>query len=154
MVFAAMGVKYDVAASSSTASSNRGAGECRAFPSLATILPSNGRSRRYGAYPGEHLAFTKGKQCWDMTDMTTTCESLREISTLRARFPAGRGIRVFVLEPRGLYERSGKSREGRVRSRSCDPHDAERRHRAPDSRPDGYITRDRSSSTARCTAVA
>ena len=119
IVFAAMGVKYDVAKYFTDSFEETGVLDNVAlFLSLAddpsierTITP------RTALTLAEHLAFDKGKQVLViMTDMTNYCESLREISTLRGEIPSLRGE---IPSRKGypgylysnlaeLYERSGK----------------------------------------------
>jgi len=112
IVFAAMGVKYDVARyfiDSFTASGVLN--QVAFFLSLAddpsierTITP------RSALTLAEHLAFNKGYQVLViMTDMTNYCESLREISTLRGEIPSRKGYPGYLYSNLAeLYERSGK----------------------------------------------
>ena len=112
IVFAAMGVKYDVARYFIDSFEDSGVlGNVALFLSLAddpsierTITP------RTALTLAEHLAFTKGKHVLViMTDMTNYCESLREISTLRGEIRVARGIPVTSIQTwLSLYERSGK----------------------------------------------
>lgn len=112
IVFAAMGVKYDVARYfiDSFESSNV-LENVALFLSLAddpsierTITP------RTALTLAEHLAYTKGKHVLViMTDMTNYCESLREISTLRGEIPSRKGYPGYLYSNLAeLYERSGK----------------------------------------------
>jgi V/A-type H+-transporting ATPase subunit B len=112
IVFAAMGVKYDVARFfiDSFESSNV-LENVALFLSLAddpsierTITP------RTALTLAEHLAYTKGKHVLViMTDMTNYCESLREISTLRGEIPSRKGYPGYLYSNLAeLYERSGK----------------------------------------------
>src|SRR5690554_3299064 len=112
IVFAAMGVKYDVARFFIDSFEQSGVLENVAlFLSLAddpsierTITP------RTALTLAEHLAFTKGKHVLViMTDMTNYCESLREISTLRGEIPSRKGYPGYLYSNLAeLYERSGK----------------------------------------------
>ena len=112
IVFAAMGVKYDVARFFIDSFEDSGVLENVAlFLSLAddpsierTITP------RTALTLAEHLAFTKGKHVLViMTDMTNYCESLREISTLRGEIPSRKGYPGYLYSNLAeLYERSGK----------------------------------------------
>ena len=112
IVFAAMGVKYDVARFFIDSFEETGVLDNVAlFLSLAddpsierTITP------RTALTLAEHLAFTKGKQVLViMTDMTNYCESLREISTLRGEIPSRKGYPGYLYSNLAeLYERSGK----------------------------------------------
>ena len=120
IVFAAMGVKYDVARFFIDSFEESGVLENVAlFLSLAddpsierTITP------RTALTLAEHLAFTKGKHVLViMTDMTNYCESLREISTLRGEIPSRKGYPGYLYSNLAeLYERSGKiiGREGSI----------------------------------------
>lgn len=112
IVFAAMGVKYDVARYFIDSFEQSGVIDNVAlFLSLAddpsierTITP------RTALTLAEHLAFDKGKQVLViMTDMTNYCESLREISTLRGEIPSRKGYPGYLYSNLAeLYERSGK----------------------------------------------
>lgn len=112
IVFAAMGVKYDVAKYFTDSFEETGVLDNVAlFLSLAddpsierTITP------RTALTLAEHLAFDKGKQVLViMTDMTNYCESLREISTLRGEIPSRKGYPGYLYSNLAeLYERSGK----------------------------------------------
>lgn len=112
IVFAAMGVKYDVARYFIDSFEQTGVLDNVAlFLSLAddpsierTITP------RTALTLAEHLAFDKGKQVLViMTDMTNYCESLREISTLRGEIPSRKGYPGYLYSNLAeLYERSGK----------------------------------------------
>lgn len=112
IVFAAMGVKYDVAKYFINSFEETGVLDNVAlFLSLAddpsierTITP------RTALTLAEHLAFDKGKQVLViMTDMTNYCESLREISTLRGEIPSRKGYPGYLYSNLAeLYERSGK----------------------------------------------
>lgn len=112
IVFAAMGVKYDVARYFIDSFEQSGVlDDVALFLSLAddpsierTITP------RTALTLAEHLAFDKGKQVLViMTDMTNYCESLREISTLRGEIPSRKGYPGYLYSNLAeLYERSGK----------------------------------------------
>lgn len=112
IVFAAMGVKYDVAKFFIDSFEQTGVLDNVAmFLSLAddpsierTITP------RTALTLAEHLAFDKGKQVLViMTDMTNYCESLREISTLRGEIPSRKGYPGYLYSNLAeIYERSGK----------------------------------------------
>lgn len=112
IVFAAMGVKYDVARYFINSFEESGViGNVALFLSLAddpsierTITP------RTALTLAEYLAFDKGKQVLViMTDMTNYCESLREISTLRGEIPSRKGYPGYLYSNLAeLYERSGK----------------------------------------------
>jgi Archaeal/vacuolar-type H+-ATPase subunit B len=112
IVFAAMGVKYDIAKYFIDSFSSSGTLQNVAlFLSLAddpslerTITPKTALTL------AEYLAFEKGKQVLViMTDMTNYCESLREISTLRGEIPSRKGYPGYLYSNLAeLYERSGK----------------------------------------------
>ncbi|MFA5629850.1 MAG: V-type ATP synthase subunit B [Dehalococcoidales bacterium] len=112
IVFAAMGVKYDVARYFIDSFESANVLENVAlFLSLAddpsierTITPKTALTL------AEHLAYTKGKHVLViMTDMTNYCESLREISTLRGEIPSRKGYPGYLYSNLAeLYERSGK----------------------------------------------
>ncbi|MDC7246692.1 MAG: V-type ATP synthase subunit B [Sphaerochaetaceae bacterium] len=112
IVFAAMGVKYDVARFFIDSFESSGVLDNVAFflsladdPSIErTITP------RSALTLAEHLAFTHDKQVLViMTDMTNYCESLREISTLRGEIPSRKGYPGYLYSNLAeLYERSGK----------------------------------------------
>ncbi len=112
IVFAAMGVKYDVARFFIDSFESSGVLDNVAFflsladdPSIErTITP------RSALTLAEHLAFHHGKQVLViMTDMTNYCESLREISTLRGEIPSRKGYPGYLYSNLAeLYERSGK----------------------------------------------
>ncbi len=95
VVFAAMGVKHDVAQYFIDSFEASGVLENVALflsladdPSIERIL-----TPRSALTLAEHLAYTSGKHVlFIMTDMANYCESLREISTLRGRSPPARGI--------------------------------------------------------------
>ena len=112
IVFAAMGVKYDVAKFFIDSFEETGALENVAmFLSLAddpsierTITPKTALTL------AEQLAFDKGKEVLViLTDMTNYCESLREISTLRGEIPSRKGYPGYLYSNLAeIYERSGK----------------------------------------------
>ena len=112
IVFAAMGVKYDVAKFFIDSFEETGVLDNVAlFLSLAddpsierTITP------RTALTLAEHLAFDRGKQVLViMTDMTNYCEALREISTQRGEIPSRKGYPGYLYSNLAeIYERSGK----------------------------------------------
>ena len=112
IVFAAMGVKYDVAKYFIDSFEETGVlGNVAMFLSLAddpslerTITPKTALTL------AEHLAFDCGKQVLViMTDMTNYCESLREISTQRGEIPSRKGYPGYLYSNLAeIYERSGK----------------------------------------------
>lgn len=112
IVFAAMGVKYDIAKYFIDSFSRSGTlSNVALFLSLAddpsierTITPKTALTL------AEYLAFEKGKHVLViMTDMTNYCESLREISTLRGEIPSRKGYPGYLYSNLAeIYERSGK----------------------------------------------
>ena len=120
VVFAAMGVKHDVARYFINSFEETGViGNVALFLSLAddpsierTITP------RTALTLAEHLAFNKGMHVLViMTDMTNYCESLREISTLRGEIPSRKGYPGYLYSDLAeIYERSGmlKGNEGSI----------------------------------------
>lgn len=111
VVFAAMGVKHDVARFFIESFEETGVlNNVALFLSLADD-PSIERiiTPRTALTLAEHLAFTKGKHVLViMTDLTNYCESLREISTLRGEIPSRKGYPGYLYSDLAeLYERSG-----------------------------------------------
>ena len=112
IVFAAMGVKYDVARFFIDSFEETGVLDNVAlFLSLAddpsierTITPKTALTL------AEYLAFDKGKQVLViMPDMTNYCESLREIGTMRGEIPSRKGYPGYLYSNLAeIYERSGK----------------------------------------------
>lgn len=120
IVFAAMGVKYDVARFFIDSFEQSGVLDNVALflsladdPSIERII-----TPRSALTLAEHLAFEKGKHVLViMTDMTNYCESLREISTLRGEIPSRKGYPGYLYSNLAeLYERSGKisGRDGSI----------------------------------------
>lgn len=120
VVFAAMGVKHDVARYFTQSFEDTGVlANVALFLSLAddpsierTITP------RTALTLAEHLAFEKGLHVLViMTDMSNYCESLREISTLRGEIPSRKGYPGYLYSDLAeLYERSGmmKGKRGSI----------------------------------------
>lgn len=111
VVFAAMGVKHDVAQFFIRSFEESGVQEQVAlFLSLADD-PSIERlvTPRVALTLAEYLAFTKQMHVLVvMTDMTNYCESLREISTLRGEIPSRKGYPGYLYSDLAeIYERSG-----------------------------------------------
>ncbi len=111
VVFAAMGVKHDIARFFIDSFEASGVLDNVAlFLSLADD-PSIERliTPRAALTLAEHLAFKKGKHVLViMTDITNYCESLREISTLRGEIPSRKGYPGYMYSDLAeLYERSG-----------------------------------------------
>jgi len=99
VVFAAMGVKHDVARFFINSFEQSGVlGNVALFLSLADD-PSIERTLtpRTALTLAEHLAYEKGKHVlFIMTDMANYCESLREISTLRGEIPSRKGYPGYL----------------------------------------------------------
>jgi V/A-type H+-transporting ATPase subunit B len=111
VVFAAMGVKHDVASYFIKSFEESGVLENVAlFLSLADD-PSIERlvTPRTALTLAEHLAFSENMHVLViMTDMANYCESLREISTLRGEIPSRKGYPGYLYSDLAeLYERSG-----------------------------------------------
>ena len=111
VVFAAMGVKHDVARFFTRSFEESGVLDNVAlFLSLADD-PSIERliTPRTALTLAEHLAFNEGMHVLViMTDMTNYCESLREISTIRGEIPSRKGYPGYLYSDLAeLYERSG-----------------------------------------------
>jgi V/A-type H+-transporting ATPase subunit B len=120
VVFAAMGVKHDVARFFVRSFEETGTlGNVALFLSLADD-PSIERivTPRVALSLAEHLAYGKGMHVLViMTDMTNYCESLREISTIRGEIPSRKGYPGYLYSDLAeLYERSGmiKGKEGSI----------------------------------------
>lgn len=120
VVFAAMGVKHDVAQYFIDSFESSGVLEDVALflsladdPSIERIL-----TPRSALTLAEHLAFDCGKHVlFIMTDMANYCESLREISTLRGEIPSRKGYPGYLYSDLAeLYERSGmiKGKSGSI----------------------------------------
>ncbi len=122
VVFAAMGVKHDVARFFVRSFEESGVLDNVAlFLSLADD-PSIERliTPRTALTLAEHLAFHEDMHVLViMTDMTNYCESLREISTIRGEIPSRKGYPGYLYSDLAeIYERSGmiKGRKGSITS--------------------------------------
>jgi V/A-type H+-transporting ATPase subunit B len=114
MVFAAMGVKHDVARYFIDNFEQSGAlGRVVMFLSLADA-PSIERlvTPRCALTAAEWLAWRQGAHVLViMTDMTNYCESLREVSTIRGEVPSRKGYPGYLYSDlSSLYERAGRVR--------------------------------------------
>jgi V/A-type H+-transporting ATPase subunit B len=112
MVFAAMGVKYDVARFFIDGFEQSGVlANVAMFLSLADD-PSIERliTPRAALTAAEFLAFECGMHVLVvMSDMTNYCESLREVSTIRGEIPSRKGYPGYLYSDlAALYERAGK----------------------------------------------
>ena len=120
IVFAAMGVKHDVAQFFIRSFEESGVlGKSALFLSLASA-PSIERlmTPRSALTLAEHLAFDEGMHVLViMTDMTNYCESLREIGSARGEIPARKGYPGYLYSDlASIYERAGRiqSSEGSI----------------------------------------
>lgn len=116
IVFAAMGVKYDVARFFINSFEESGVtGKVAMFLSLADD-PSAERlvTPRAALTLAEHLAFSEGMHVLVIiTDMSNYCESLREIATARGEIPSRKGYPGYLYSDlASLYERAGRLRDG------------------------------------------
>ncbi len=112
VVFAAMGVKFDVASFFIESFEKSGALESSAiFLSLADA-PSIERliTPRAALTLAEFLAFTEGMHVLViLTDMTNYCESLRELSSSRGEIPSRKGYPGYLYSDlASIYERAGR----------------------------------------------
>ncbi len=112
IVFAAMGVKYDVAQFFVDSFVQSGViSNVAMFLSLADD-PSVERliTPRSALTLAEHLAFDEGMHVLVIiTDMTNYCESLREIATARGEIPSRKGYPGYLYSDlASLYERAGR----------------------------------------------
>lgn len=112
MVFAAMGVKYDVARFFIQAFEESGVlSNVVMFLSLADA-PSIERliTPRCALTAAEYLAYEKNMHVLVvLTDMTNYCEALREISSIRGEIPSRKGYPGYLYSDlASLYERAGK----------------------------------------------
>ena len=120
MVFAGMGIKYDVARFFVKSFEESGVlSKVVMFQSLADA-PSIERiiTPRCALTAAEYLAYKKGMHVLVvMTDMTNYCEALREISTTRGEVPGRKGYPGYLYSDLAeLYERAGriKGSEGSI----------------------------------------
>ena len=112
IVFAAMGIKHDVAEFFIRNFQDSGAlARAVMFFSLADA-PSVERllTPRVALTLAEHLAFDCGQHVLVLlTDMTNYCESLREVGTARGEIPGRKGYPGYLYSDlASLYERAGR----------------------------------------------
>lgn len=112
MVFAGMGIKYDVAQFFRNTFEESGVlSKVVMFQSLADA-PSIERiiTPRCALTAAEYLAYEKNMHVLVvLTDMTNYCEALREISTTRGEVPGRKGYPGYLYSDLAeLYERAGK----------------------------------------------
>ena len=116
VVFAAMGVKYDVAEYFRRSFEESGsAGRTVMFLNLASD-PAVERiiTPRCALTAAEYLAFDKGMHVLAiLTDMTAYAEALREISSTRGEIPSRKGYPGYLYSDlASLYERAGLLKNG------------------------------------------
>ena len=112
IVFAAMGVKHDIADFFIRSFTESGAlSRVAMFLSLADA-PSVERllTPRVALTLAEHLAFDCGRHVLVvLTDMTNYCESLREVGTARGEIPGRKGYPGYLYSDlASIYERAGR----------------------------------------------
>ncbi|MDR3312567.1 MAG: V-type ATP synthase subunit B [Spirochaetaceae bacterium] len=115
MVFAGMGIKYDVARFFTDTFEESGVlSRVVMFQSLADS-PSIERviTPRAALTAAEYLAFDRGMHVLVvLTDMTSYCEALREISTTRGEVPGRKGYPGYLYSDLAeLYERAGRIKD-------------------------------------------
>ncbi len=120
IVFAAMGVKHDVAAFFTDSFSKSGAlNRVAMFLNLADDPPVERLiTPRAALTLAEYLAFDRNMHVLViLTDMTYYCEALRQISNTRGEVPSRKGYPGYLYSDlASLYERTGrlKSSEGSI----------------------------------------
>ena len=114
IVFAAMGIKYDVARFFIDSFEESGVLENVAFfLNLANDPPVERLTTPRAALTlAEHLAFSLGMHVLViLTDMSNYCESLREIATVRGDIPSRKGYPGYLYSDlASIYERAGMIR--------------------------------------------
>ena len=112
IIFAAMGVKYDVAQFFRREFEESGAiANVTMFLNLASDPPEERIvTPRLALTLAEHLAFDCGHHVLViLTDMTNYCEALREIATARGEVPSRKGFPGYLYSDlASLYERTGR----------------------------------------------
>lgn len=112
IVFAAMGVKHDVAGYFLRSFEDSGALARVAVVLSLADAPSVERllTPRVALTLAEHLAFDCGQHVLVLlTDMTNYCESLREVGTARGEIPGRKGYPGYLYSDlASLYERAGR----------------------------------------------
>ncbi|HUX14658.1 MAG TPA: V-type ATP synthase subunit B [Spirochaetia bacterium] len=112
IVFAAMGIKYDVARFFIDSFESSGVlSRVSMFLSLADA-PSIERliTPRCALTAAEYLAFDRNMHVLViLTDMTNYCEALREVSSIRGEIPSRKGYPGYLYSDlASIYERAGK----------------------------------------------
>jgi V/A-type H+-transporting ATPase subunit B len=117
IVFAAMGVKHDVAKYFQAAFTESGAlNRVAMFLNLADDPPVERLvTPRVALTLAEHLAFERGMHVLVvLTDMTNYCEALRQISNIRGEVPSRKGYPGYLYSDlASLYERTGRVKASR-----------------------------------------
>jgi V/A-type H+-transporting ATPase subunit B len=112
IIFAAMGVKHDVARHFRNAFADSGAlNRVAMFLNLADDPPVERLvTPRVALTLAEHLAFERGMHVLVvLTDMTNYCEALRQISNIRGEVPSRKGYPGYLYSDlASLYERTGR----------------------------------------------
>lgn len=112
IVFAAMGIKHDVAEYFREAFTNSGALlHVAMFLNLADDPPIERLiTPRAALTLAEHLAFEKNLHVLVvLTDMTNYCEALRQISNIRGEVPSRKGYPGYLYSDlASIYERTGR----------------------------------------------
>jgi V/A-type H+-transporting ATPase subunit B len=120
IIFAAMGIKHDVARHFRNAFADSGAlNRVAMFLNLADDPPVERLvTPRVALTLAEHLAFERQMHVLVvLTDMTNYCEALRQISNIRGEVPSRKGYPGYLYSDlASLYERTGriKSSEGSI----------------------------------------
>jgi len=111
VVFAAMGVKYDIAEYFRKSFAESGAsGRTVMYLNLADDPPAaRVITPRVALTAAEYLAFDRGKHVLViLTDMTAYAEALREISSARGEIPSRKGYPGYLYSDlASIYERAG-----------------------------------------------
>lgn len=117
VVFAGIGIKHDDAAYFQRALSSHGqGGHLVLFLNLADDpVIERIATPRFALTAAEYLAFDLGMHVLViMTDMTSYCEALRELSVARGEVPSRKGYPSYLYSDlAALYERAGVLRNGR-----------------------------------------
>ena len=118
VVFAGVGIRHDDAAAFSASLSQRGA-KLVMFRNLADDpVIERIATPRYALTAAEYLAFDLGMHVLVIiTDLTSYCEALRELSVGRGEIPSRKGYPAYLYSDlASLYERAGvlKGKEGSI----------------------------------------
>ena len=123
IVFAAMGVKHDVADFFRQSFASSGAlTRVAMFLNLADDPPIERLvTPRVALTLAEYLAFDKDMHVLVvLTDMTNYCEALRQISNIRGEVPSRKGYPGYLYSDlASLYERTGRIKGSKAPSPSC-----------------------------------